>query len=417
MSEISKNPETRFNEKMKRINDSIELKVPDRVPIIIIAEIFCVHYGGVELDAALRKYDVAEKAYDKFFTDFDPDFAFNPVFLYPVNVFETLGLQWMRWPGNGLGRNTLYQYIEGEYMLQEDYDEFLFDPTRFMLTKWIPRSFKNLEGLSTLTGLSAACWLGFFNAFVPGCAPNVKASLNALMKGADELAAWYGFLINYTIKMKEQFGIPNAWGGFAFAPFDMISDSMRGTIGSLLDIKEVPDKVISACEKFVPIAIESAVNSAAATGNKYIWMWLHKGIDEFMSPNDFKTFYWPTLKKVIDGLVANGLTPIVYGEGSLNTRLETLRELPVGKVIMHFEKQDMKRAKDVLKDICCISGNVPAEMLHFGNPDDVREYCKKLIENCAKGGGFIMDTACVIDDAKPENVRAMLDATKEFGEY
>lgn len=412
-----KKAEQRYDEKMKRVTDAVKLKEPDCVPIFIIAQMFCAHNAGETLENVLRKYDVAEKAYDKFFTDFDPDLAFNPVFLYPVNVFETLGLQWMRWPGNILGPNTLYQYIEGEYMLQEEYDEFLFDPTRFMLTKWIPRSFKNLTGLSALTGLSNACWLGFFNAFVPCSAPDVKASLNALMKGADELAAWYGFLVNYTIKMKEQFGVPNAWGGFAFAPFDMIGDSMRGTIGSLIDIIEVPDKVIAACEKFVPIAIESAVNSAAATGNKFIWMWLHKGIDEFMSAKDYKTFYWPTFKKVIEGLVANGLTPVLYGEGDLGSRLETLRELPVGKVIMHFEKQNMKRAKDVLKDICCISGNVPPEMLHFGKPDDVREYCKELIKNCAKGGGFIMDTACVIDDAKPENVRAMLDTTREFGKY
>ena len=417
MNEIIKTSEQRYNEKMKRITDAIELKIPDRVPIITLTETFCGHYAGETVEDMLRKYDVAERAYDKFFTDFDADFAFNPVFLFPVIVFETLGLQWMRWPGNGLGPNSLYQYIEDGYMLQEEYDEFLFDPTRFMLTKWIPRSFKNLEGLSTLTGLSNSCWLGFFNAFVPCSAPNVKESLNALMKSADELAAWYEFLTNYTIKMKEQFGVPNAWGGFAFAPFDMIGDSMRGTIGSLIDTKEVPDKVIAACEKFVPIAIESAVNSAAATGNKFIWIWLHKGIDEFMSNEDFNKFYWPTLKKVLDGLIENGLTPVVYGEGSLNNRLETLRELPVGKVIMHFEKQDMKRAKDVLKDICCISGNVPADMLHWGTPDEVKEYCKKLIEDCGKGGGFIMDTACVIDDANPKNVKAMFDAVNEFGVY
>jgi hypothetical protein len=34
-----------------------------------------------------------------------------------------------------------------------------------------------------------------------------------------------------------------------------------------------------------------------------------------------------------------------------------------------------------------------------------------------KGGGFIMDTSTVIDDAKPENVKAMFDVTKEYGVY
>lgn len=40
-----------------------------------------------------------------------------------------------------------------------------------------------------------------------------------------------------------------------------------------------------------------------------------------------------------------------------------------------------------------------------------------LMSVVGKDGGFIMDSATVIDDAKPENVRAMLDFTKEYGAY
>jgi hypothetical protein len=34
-----------------------------------------------------------------------------------------------------------------------------------------------------------------------------------------------------------------------------------------------------------------------------------------------------------------------------------------------------------------------------------------------KGGGFIMDSSTVIDDAKPENVKTMIEFTKEYGVY
>ena len=53
----------------------------------------------------------------------------------------------------------------------------------------------------------------------------------------------------------------------------------------------------------------------------------------------------------------------------------------------------------------------------FMSPDDVKAYCKKLIDVVGKGGGFIMDSSTVIDDAKPENVKAMIDFTKEYGVY
>jgi uroporphyrinogen-III decarboxylase len=52
-----------------------------------------------------------------------------------------------------------------------------------------------------------------------------------------------------------------------------------------------------------------------------------------------------------------------------------------------------------------------------GTPDEVRQCCKKLIDGVAQGGGFMMDTGVNIGDAKPENVKAMFEFTKEYGVY
>ena len=77
----------------------------------------------------------------------------------------------------------------------------------------------------------------------------------------------------------------------------------------------------------------------------------------------------------------------------------------------------MFRAKEVLGDVVCLKGNVPLSMLVGGTPDDIRDYCKKLIDKVGKGGGFIMDASTVLDDAKPENLKAMVDFTREYGAY
>ena len=58
-----------------------------------------------------------------------------------------------------------------------------------------------------------------------------------------------------------------------------------------------------------------------------------------------------------------------------------------------------------------------AVMLHSGTPDDVRGYCKKIIDTIGKDGGFIMDTGVMLDEAKPENLKAMFDFTREYGVY
>src|ERR1019366_2110950 len=101
-----------------------------------------------------------------------------------------------------------------------------------------------------------------------------------------------------------------------------IGDTMRGTRAIMLDIFRQPKKVLAAAEKFVPIEIEAGVRSASASGCPVVMMPLHKGADAFMSRKNFQTFYWPTLKAVILGLIQEGVIPYMFVEGSYNQRLD-----------------------------------------------------------------------------------------------
>ena len=77
----------------------------------------------------------------------------------------------------------------------------------------------------------------------------------------------------------------------------------------------------------------------------------------------------------------------------------------------------MIKAKDILGDRVCIRGNVPISLLATGTPDEVKSYCKKLIDHAGRGGGFIMDAAAHVTEAKAENLRTMFEFTKEYGVY
>jgi hypothetical protein len=60
---------------------------------------------------------------------------------------------------------------------------------------------------------------------------------------------------------------------------------------------------------------------------------------------------------------------------------------------------------------------VPCSLLQTGTPDDVRAHCKKLIDIVGKDGGFIMSTRSPVDDAVPENLKALIDFTIEYSIY
>jgi uroporphyrinogen-III decarboxylase len=116
-------------------------------------------------------------------------------------------------------------------------------------------------------------------------------------------------------------------------------------------------------------------------------------------------------------LIDKGIIPVVYCEADVESRLKYFSDVPPGKVIYHVSTTDMVKAKEALGGIAAIAGNVPNVMLLSGTPDDVRAYCKKLIDTVGKDGGFIMDAAVMLDEAKPENLKAMIDFTKEYGVY
>ncbi len=201
------------------------------------------------------------------------------------------------------------------------------------------------------------------------------------------------------------------------APLDSIGAALRGTTGTINDMFRQPERLIEYMENAVPKSIQGSVAIADMTGLPVVFMPLHRGADAFMSEKQFHTFYWPYLRRVILGCVEQGLVPTLFAEGGYNTRLEIISDLPKGKVIWHFDQTDMKRAKEILGDKACIMGNVPTSLLVTGTPNEVKAYCRELIETAGKGGGYIMAPGATADEAKVENLKAMLEAAREFGVY
>jgi uroporphyrinogen-III decarboxylase len=206
-------------------------------------------------------------------------------------------------------------------------------------------------------------------------------------------------------------------GGFAKAPFDTLGDTLRGTQGIMKDMFRRPDKLLKALDVIADLTINTVLKSPNIERLTTVTYPLHKGADGWMSQKSFDTFYWPSLKKVMNAFINEGLIQNLFAEGSFNTRLEYVDEFPKGTVTWYFDRTDMSRAKKILGKKYCIQGNVPSSMIVTGSPKDVKEYCRKLIEECGKGGGFILSSGSVADNPKLENLQAMMAAIREYGWY
>jgi uroporphyrinogen-III decarboxylase len=206
-------------------------------------------------------------------------------------------------------------------------------------------------------------------------------------------------------------------GALISAPFDFMSDTLRGMRGIMVDMYRCADKLLAAQEKVVPLLVDYAVTAARRIGSAYCFIPLHRGADGFMSLEQFETFYWPSLKAMLQGLIEGGVTPHVFYEGCYDQRLQYLRELPKGKTIGRFDSSDLFEVKEVLGDTMCIMAGFPVSLLQSGTPEQIRALTKELIQVVGKDGGFIMGASSSIAEADPELVKVWVDATKEYGVY
>lgn len=252
--------------------------------------------------------------------------------------------------------------------------------------------------------------------FIPFGLPPVQATFQALFEAGAEALKWIWVIGPVDVELATM-GYPALLGGFTKAPFDVLGDTLRGTKGIMLDLYRRPDKVLKAMEALTPLMIKMGINSAQATGNPLIFIPLHKGADGFLSDEQFKKFYWPTLKEVILGLIEGGCVPFPAAEGGYSSRLEVVKDLPRGKTVWMIDLTDMADAKRTLGQNACLMGNVPSSLLNLGTPEEVRAYVKRLIEVAGKDGGLIISNGAFFDEAKPENVKAMVEAAKEYGVY
>ena len=405
-----------YEERTTRFIKAYKLEKPDRVPLILPAGTYPLYYAGMTLKEGMQDNQKLCEAFRKFFQDFQCDTFTSPAMIPSAKASEIIDNLNVKWPGHGLPDHaSMLQFVEGEYMKADEYDLFLEDLTDYCLRYYLPRS---LGALAPFAGFQPTPYiLGMAARFLmPAGMPHVRAAYQAIIDYGEETAKWMGPLMQFNHEATAA-GYPTTFGGQSHAPFDIMADTLRGTKGIILDMYRQPEKLFAAMDKVTQMNIDVGIAGANMSGVPVVFFALHKGDDTFMSNKQYEKFYWPTFRKVIMGLIDEGLVPLLFAEGRYDNRLEIIKDLPKGKVVWHFDRTDMFRAKKILGDNACIAGNVPASLLITGEPKQVKEYCRKLIEVCGEGGGFILTGGASIDKGNPDNLHAMTEAVMEYGVY
>ena len=234
-TEMEKPAEELWRERQKRLADAVALKTPDRVPISIGLNYFPAKLTGTTTWAAYYDWPTWKEAYIKAARLYQPD-RLLVVLNQSGKVMDAIDSKQLKWPGHGVSKYHTHQFVEGEYMKQEEYEHLLGDPSDFLVRRYLPRIYGLLAPAGKLPPLNSLINMLPFHVLAT---EEFAGMLEKLTQIAREAVQW----------QKETFALQSELTGMGFfcpmtlmvgAPFDVVSDFLRGMRGAMLDMYRCP---------------------------------------------------------------------------------------------------------------------------------------------------------------------------------
>ena len=202
----------------------------------------------------------------------------------------------------------------------------------------------------------------------------------------------------------------------------MWSVYLMGMDNLLMAMVLQPDFVHKLFTKMADVNIEvirRAIRAGANTislGDDYC---ANKG--PLMSPDMFREFIFPQLKRAVDTIHQEGAKCIKHCDGDIRPILDMMIEAGIDCInpLEPVANMDVAEVKAEYGDRVCIMGNIDcAEMLCNCSTAEVEQAVKECINKGANNGGLIISSSNSIHSGvKPENYLAMIQAVKKWGEF
>jgi uroporphyrinogen-III decarboxylase len=368
--------------RQERFEAAVALEPVDRTPVMPLMTAFAVRAQGMTQGEAWREPEKGFKAMLDTFNDLGGfDKLYKPNLFWPMlgGRFCAAPVRVLL-PGRQLPEDSLNQIDERELFSRDDYDK-----------------------------IAALGWNAFWDEhyeIMSGGRPVEKVKLTQ-----DRLLEEYV----REVQIYHQMDIHPLFG--AYVDSSIMAYSMGRTLTEFtMDIYEVPHKMKAAMDATCDDLIQNALDVIKVTQIPLVFIVLERGSGFYYRLDVFEQFEWPYLQRYVDAFLSEGVTPWFHFDTNWTLNLPYLKQLPRGKCVADLDSTtDIFKAKEILRDHMCISGDVPASLLTLGNPEEVGDYCKRLIDTVGRGGGFFLTTGCECPvDAKFENVKMMIDVAKSY---
>jgi len=199
---------------------------------------------------------------------------------------------------------------------------------------------------------------------------------------------------------------------FDQGPFTLAT-AVRGIENLMLDCADAPQFVLDLLE----ICTDAIIKFGRACGKAGCHaLTFGDSTAGLLSRKLFEQFALPFEKQVMAGLADLEIPVFLHICGNTAHIVDLMATTGAAGLEVDYQ-HDIRYYREKVGDRICLKGNVePSGVLYQGTPEQVREACRKIIEQSRPEGRLILSPGCETPrDTPSENMRAMVAAAKEFG--
>ncbi|MBS7614913.1 uroporphyrinogen-III decarboxylase-like protein [Candidatus Bathyarchaeota archaeon] len=139
-----------------------------------------------------------------------------------------------------------------------------------------------------------------------------------------------------------------------------------------------------------------------------------------MSPNNFRKFFFPWQKRIVETVHKHGKPVVLHSCGKLDVLMEDLIETV--KIDAKHSYQDeaypVTKYKKAYGDRIALLGGIDVDKLSRMKTSPFRKYVKDVLQQCMPGGGYALGSGNTVTNyVKLNNYRIMLEIGKKYGQY
>ncbi len=366
----------------ERLSAVFQMEKADRVPVA--PAVNCEANAGLAGVSRAEIYADSQLAFDTCIEVFDEFGSWDSIVTSALlpRAMQATGLypMKMRIPGRDLPGDYVFQLVEEEILLPDDYHaiyEMGFD--EFYMQDYLWRI------------------AGFTPEDLPGITEEI-AETGAL----------------YMAELTKRTLLPIA-ADFFFHPFFTLS-LMRSMLKFTEDLYRRPELVEKTLKRMVADLIPRELDRARASGIKRLAIVEERASAFHYPPSIFERFWWPYTQEFVEAFWSEGIVTLFHLDTPWDKNIPYFGRLPRGSYVLQLDSTtDIFSAKEVLRGHGILWGDVSAALLSVGRPDDVTTYVKRLIDEVGDDGGFILGVGCSAPpDCRPETFRALIETGKTY---